>query len=244
MGIKTGYTENVPKNLLPGTQSARIVNVMLEAPPFDASSYYVIVQLEGPDKGLEFEGFLYDKDAPDGPRYKGQIGRVKSSRYTFKDGETKTGRPVYKDEQIARFISNLCFGLGESAKLWLNDVDGKFDTIEDLVEDFNKMLQTTGYTNEYFNFVVASKEYIKDGYTRHDLFFPGYEKGKVFIEKEGIVPSRLIVFNESLHIIKAEPKPAASFEAESGITNQVADDFGVDAGTTADLSADDDDLPF
>lgn len=244
MGIKTSYTPNVPKNLGPGTQSARIISMKLEAPKFDPNGYFVILDLEGPDKGPEFEGFLVDKDNPDGPRYKGQTGRVKSSRYVYTDGTTKTGRAVVRDEQIARFVSNICFAIGEVGINWLSSVDGKFDTVEELVQSFNDMIQQNHITSQYYNFTICSKEYIKDGYTKDDLYFPNYEKGMVFMENPNANPSKLIQFDPTLHVIKAQTPAVSAFEPESGVTQAVADDFSMDEDLSADWSSDDDDLKF
>lgn len=232
MGIKLNYSENVPKNLSPGTQEARISRVALESPAYDASASFVILELEGPDMGSEFEGFLVDKNDVEGPRYKGQVGRVKSSRYAYSDGTTKTGRPVYKDQGIARFVSSLCFELGAEAVSWLNESNEKFDSIEELVEDFNNMLQKTGISSRFYNFTIGAKEYIKDGYVRNDMFFPKYEKGKTFVERKDASPSKLIQFDSNLHIIKAEVKPAEDFESASGVTSDTAEDFNMDSGSS------------
>jgi hypothetical protein len=234
MAIKLNYSENVPKNLLPGTQEARIIRALLESPAYDSNASYVVLELEGPDMGADFEGFLIDKNDVEGPRYKGQVGRVKSARYPYSDGTTKTGRPVYKDQGVARFIASLCFELGPDAINWMQTSNEKFDSIEELVEDFNNMLQISGLTNNYYNFVISAKEYIKDGYTRNDMFFPKYEKGKVFIEKKDANPSKLINFDPNLHIIKAEVKPASNFESASGVTSDTAEDFDM-SSTDSDL---------
>ena len=78
------------KTLSPGEHTVKINSIGLESVSYKAGAYHLILNVEGPDMGSEFEGFLVDKDKPTGPRYKGQIGKVKFGFYPFSDGETKT----------------------------------------------------------------------------------------------------------------------------------------------------------
>ena len=52
------------------------------------------------------------------------------------------------------------------------------------------------------------------GYIGYDLFFPKLERGKVAYELETVKVSKLLPFNESKHIIKAEAKEVKNFPGD------------------------------
>ena len=131
-------TSSSPKKTLsPGEHTVKINSIALESVSYKAGPYHLVLNVEGPNMGPEFEGFLVDKDKPNGARYKGQIGKVKFGFYPFSDGETKTGIKISRDLSILRAIQQLCIA---SNKLeWFEEADGKFATIEEFVKGANTM---------------------------------------------------------------------------------------------------------
>jgi hypothetical protein len=61
----------------PGNQVIKINKITFDQTPYDKDAYNVVLHVESePVKG-EFDGFLVDPNDQDGPRYKGQVGRVR-----------------------------------------------------------------------------------------------------------------------------------------------------------------------
>ena len=97
-----------PKVIQPGNVTCKINSITLDKVPYKEGAYNLNIHLETEDMGSDFEGFLVDKDNPDGPRYKGQIGKVRFSEWPYSDGETKSGIKVSRDIEIVKAISNIC----------------------------------------------------------------------------------------------------------------------------------------
>lgn len=192
------------KTLVPGSQSVKVGAISL-AKGYDVDSLKLIYDLEGPDMGEDFEGFLVNFEDKDGPRHKGQIGRVKASQYDYKDGTTKGGKPVKRDQGILQSLLVLAKALNKEEEL--NALEA--DTIEDFVDGANRVL--VGDT--YINMVIAGKTYEKGGYTKYELFIPYGRDGKYAMEAMGVKDSKLMEFDLALHIIKAKPaEPVEEFE--------------------------------
>ncbi len=207
--IPTGGT-SVPKNLQPGNTVAKINDISLESFTFKEGAYHVILHLEGADRGSDFEGFFINKDRPELGRYKGQVGRVKSSEWAYADGETKSGIKINRDTEILKFISNLC---KEVETDWLEQADGKYNTIEEFVKGFN---QDKPFKDVWFNFCLAGKEYQnKEGYTAYDLFLPKYVKGAVSFETCDKATSKIMRFNEAEHIKRKKVETVAGFDTSA-----------------------------
>lgn len=193
----------VSKTIEPGNVTAKILEVRLEPFTFVENSYHIILELE--TKEIPgFEGFAINKDKPDGPKYKGQVGRVKMSQYAYVDGVTKTGREVSRDTEILRSIKTICEATDTTS--WFNDQDEKHDTIESFVNALNAQKPFRG---ALINFCIGGKEYLsREGYTRYDLFLPRTGKGQVAMERNDVEEgsSRLMSFDANLHVTK---KPGA-----------------------------------
>ena len=199
-------TSSSPKKTLsPGEHTVKINSIALESVSYKAGAYHLILNVEGPDMGSEFEGFLVDKDKPNGARYKGQIGKVKFGFYPFSDGETKTGIKISRDLSILRAIQQLCIA-GNKLE-WFEEADGKFATIEDFV----KAASTIISDDTLFNMCLNGKEYEKNGYINYDLFLPKSSKEAYALESAAASPSKLISYNPELHIKKAKVETVASF---------------------------------
>jgi hypothetical protein len=207
-------TSSSPKKTLsPGENTVKINSIALESVSYKEGAYHLILNVEGPDMGPEFEGFLVDKDKPNGPRYKGQIGKVKFGYYPFADGETKTGIKINRDLSILRAIQQLCIA-GNKLE-WFEEADGKFATIEEFV----KAASTIISDDTTFRMCINGKEYEKNGYINHDLFLPKSSKDAYALESASANPSKLIAYNPELHIKKAKVETVTSFGDPSPFTS-------------------------
>lgn len=199
-------TSRVPKTLTPGEQKVKINSITL-GQGYESGSYNVYLNVEGPDLGTDFEGFFKDSESKSGPRYAGQIGRVRLYPFAYKDGVTKGGTPVSRDQSILKGLVGLSTALGKRA-----EVDAiKANTIEDFVAQASVVL--AGPT--FLNMVLGGKTYEKGGYTQYDLFIPIDKTGKVGFELATVdkAKSKLMVYDASTHIIGGKAAaPVQSFE--------------------------------
>jgi hypothetical protein len=200
---------SVPKVIQPGNRVLKINSVGLEKFPFKDGAYHFIFNVEGPDLGEDFEGFLVDKNDPSKGKHKGQVGKIKASEWAFSDGETKGGVKISRDREILKFMQNLCKQL--DAVKWFETQDNKHDTIEGLVEKFN---EDKLYIDKWLKMCVGGKEYLNgQGYTNHDLFLPKFNSKKVPFELENVpeADSKLILFSEAEHIKKKKTDTVEDF---------------------------------
>lgn len=216
--IKTAGEGGLPKLIQPGNISAKILDVTLESFKYVPESYHIILSLETePIEG--FEGFAIDKDNLSLGHHKGQIGKVKTNEYAYATATTRTGVEINRDIEMLKFLKNLCTALGNKALKWLDDQDGKHNTIESLFEQFNI---DQLYKDVFLNWCVAGKEYTnKNGYKAYELFLPRFEKGKSPFSSEDKKPYELIAFSETTHIKRKESKAVESF----GSDNDIDDSF-------------------
>ena len=199
-------TSSSPKKTLsPGEHTVKINSIGLESVSYKEGAYHLILNVEGPSMGTEFEGFLVDKDKPNGPRYKGQIGKVKFGFYPFSDGETKTGIKISRDLSILRAVQQLC--IAGSKLEWFEEADGKFATIEEFVKGANVVIAD----GTLFNMCINGKEYEKNGYINYDLFLPKSSKEAYALESATSTSKRLISYNPELHIKKVKVENVESF---------------------------------
>ena len=106
--VKTGGG-GLPKTIAPGEHTLRINSAELKRFPFmeTDNGYYFILNVE--TKPIDgFEGFFIDKDDESLGRYAGQIGEVKTNRYYYKDGATKSGIIINRDMELLKQLKNLC----------------------------------------------------------------------------------------------------------------------------------------
>lgn len=217
---------STPKVIQPGNVECKINSITLDSVPYKQGAYHLSLQLETSPLEGDFEGFLVDKDNPDGPRYLGQIGKVKMSEWPYSDGETKSGIKVSRDLEIIKAISNICRHTGTTA--WFEAQDGVHETIEEFVAQLN---QDKPFKDVYVKFCVAGREYMnKAGYMNYDLYLPKQAKGQYNMQKADADSIKLMPFSEELHIKKAKSETVSSFSAGS--------DFDIDVPTTPKVSAD------
>jgi hypothetical protein len=206
-------SKGIPKTIQPGNILAKINSVSLED-GYEDGTYHVILHLEGEDLGAQFEGFFVDKDNPGGARYKGQVGRVKISYYSF--GWEINGTKVDRDEKILGALKNLSVSLGKQEAL--NDIKAR--TIEEFVPLAAKVLSG----ELYINWCIGGREYLgKDSYTKYDLFLPkplyknikkGITQNEFPYEKADIAPasSNLMKFDPARHIVKKKTAAVSNFQ--------------------------------
>jgi len=205
--VNLGGGSGTSKTLLPGNTVAKINSVALEDFKFKEGGYHLVLNLEGVEQPEPFEGFYIDKDNPDLGRYKGLIGKVRTSEWAYADGTTKTGITVSRDNDIMAAIKRLCMTINQEQ--WFADQDEKHDTIEDFVKAFNK---DAPFKDTWLYFCLAGKEYTnKGGYPSFDLYLPKFAKGFVPYELSDSESDKVITFDPAVHIKKIEPKAVENF---------------------------------
>lgn len=218
--IKTGGG-STPKTLQPGNHVITINAVELEEFKFKPGAYHLILHCEGEDLGADFEGFFIDKTNESLGRHKGQVGRIKAAEYAFADGTTKSGIAVSRDQDMLKFLKNLCIEL--DCLKWLEDQDGKHATIESLVTKFN---EDKPFKGKWMSTCIAGKEYLnKEGYTNYDLFFPKFSKNGVPFEAANKSKSRVTIFDDKEHIRKKAVENVQGFDGDKGDSPAVSSDF-------------------
>jgi len=214
------------KVIQPGNVTCKINSVTLDKVPYKEGAYNLNIHLETSSLGDDFEGFLVDKDNPTGPRYSGQIGRVRYSEWPYSDGETKSGIKVFRDAEILKAIQTICRETG--SMVWFDAQDNLHETIESFVEQFDK---DKPFKDFYLNFCVAGREYLnKAGYVNYDLYLPRAAKGQLTMQKANADVYKVMTFSDADHIKKAKTESVASFSSGS--------DDDLDVPTTSRVSAD------
>jgi hypothetical protein len=200
--------EGVAKTLKPGNVSAKINSIKLEPIKWKEGAYNIVLNLEGPDLGDDFEGFQIDKDRPELGKARGQVGRVKADKWPFSDGTTKSGIVIERDVEMLKFIKSLCRSIGKLN--WFEGVDNKYDTIEDFIKAFDN---DAPFRNVWLNWCICGKEYTgKGGYTNYDLYLPKATKQGIPFEMEQVESGKVIQFNPEVHIEKERKSaPVESF---------------------------------
>jgi hypothetical protein len=213
----------LPKTITPGNHVLKINSIELEEFKFIPGAFHLMLHVEtAPIDG--FEGFYIDKDNESLGRHAGQVGKVKASMYAFADGVTKGGIKIERDKSLMLFLKSLCNNLGISQ--WFESQDDLHATIDDFVIAFNK---SAPFKDIYLNFCVAGREYVdKNGYTNYNLYLPKADKGKyAFSEVED---GRVLIYNEALHLKKAETKEVKNFgdDDDLSMTPRTSSDFSLD----------------
>tara|TARA_R110002167_G_scaffold46546_3_gene138759 strand:+ start:1189 stop:1872 length:684 start_codon:yes stop_codon:yes gene_type:complete len=192
------------KTITPGKNTLKINSINLKRYPFMDSDEGYFLLLNTETKPIEgFEGFLKNPDDESKGRYDGQIGTVKTNRYYYKNGQTKSGIKISRDMEILKQLKSLCRASG--CIDWFDEADGKYNTIEEFVTAFDT---DKPFEDIWFNIIVAGKEFERktSSYVGYDLFFPKGKKGMTVIEAEGAKESKLMTFNEDDHWTKLQPK--------------------------------------
>ena len=211
--VKTGGGASTPKNLQPGNHTVTVNNVNVEEFPFKPGALHILIHVEGPAIEDEtFQGWQIDRNDPSKGTHAGQIARVKAGEYAFADGVTKGGREVKRDDDMLRFLKNLCLEI--DCLSWFEEQDGKHSTIQSLMDAFSS---DKPFKGKEINVCLAGKEYTnKAGYTDFDIFFPKFSKSGVPFEGTTKAKSRIIQFDEKEHVKKKAVDNVPSFGNDSG----------------------------
>ena len=102
-----GYGSTQSKTLEPGNVTCKLNGIVLEdASRFKPGACNLVLYLEGPDLGKEFEGFFLNKEDESLGRYKGAVSRIKASDWPFSDNTTKGGVEILRDNEILKFLKS------------------------------------------------------------------------------------------------------------------------------------------
>jgi hypothetical protein len=104
--VKTGG-DFTPKNIEPGNVKAKIFKVELDQPPFllDDKGYFLLLHLETEKPNEEFVGFHTVFGDDSSPTFEGQTGKVKASRWAYKDATTPKGVEISRDKEMMKLLS-------------------------------------------------------------------------------------------------------------------------------------------
>lgn len=232
-GVRKSF---VSKEIKPGNVVSKINAIDIkksDAPKTPGINEYTItLHLESKPLGDGFVGFDKVFGDPSKGQFEGQTVKCKATEYpikTFswvdkKDGTQKTKTDV---ELVLDFIQKICDVYKSN---WLQEVNGKFNTLEELVTGFNR---EKFYKNKYMSFLIAATEKINaKGYTVYYCFFPDYRTAKTIMGIEGALVTK---FDPEVHIKKDKNAVQQSETLTSG-----ADDDDILDTTIAET--DDDDL--
>lgn len=208
---------SIAKVIFPGQHKVKLNSLELKRFNFMESEggYYLIMNVETAPIGGDFEGFFLDPNDESKGRYAGQVGQVKTNKYFYKDNTLPSGVTINRDEEIIKQIKNLC--VEADCLNWLVSVDGKFNTIEELVDGFNN---DKPFGDKYFNMTIGGKEYLnKQNHYNYDLFLPKYKKGFTLYESADAKNSKLLPYSETEHVQKAENTTVEGFSSGNDVLN-------------------------
>lgn len=199
-----------------GNQKVKINSITFDQTPYDKDAYNVVLHVESEPVGGEFEGFLVDPNDANGPRYKGQVGRIRLSPYPFKDATLPSGREVKRDTEVLKSM------------IYLSEVLNKRDDLDmieaDTIEEFMKSADSVLSGDTFINACVGGREWEnKEGYINYDLFLPRNSRDGVSLEALDVENSRLYKFSKEDHVRELKKtQTTSSFEPAS---SNAGDDF-------------------
>lgn len=202
-GNTGGGTGFIQKSLQPGIAKCVIHGIKLEKATFikERDGYFLTLSLEGPEQqGGAFEGFPKVFGNNGGEKFKGQQSFVKSSTWDYYDGKTGNGYECSVQDSVLGFLQELCAELGITK--WLTSINGKYDTIQEIVQAFDREKPFAGI---WINYLLGSRVYQnKGGYDAHDLhLIHSSKEGKGFCGDL----AQVLPFNKNKHIYRPKPKP-------------------------------------
>jgi len=217
----TEPTGNVSKMLDLGTHFATVTGVRLEVGKNNPDGYNVVVGLEGPDMGDEFQGFDIDRNNQAMGKHRGQIADVRNGSWPFST-YTFQGREILRDTSVFNYASNLAKQLGRMDALVASKKTA--ETIEDYVELVNEFcVGATGL------FTIAGETYTKaDGKTGTSRYFPKPDNKQYPFAAAGSPedkPEHFQWYEEAKHLIKRDGGDSSSSTgttSASGATHQPA----------------------
>ena len=216
MSAGTGGTKPV---IGTGNHKVKINSITFDQTPYDADAFNITLHIEGEPVEGEFNGFLKDMNNPNGPRYEGQVGRVRFSPYPFKDATLNNGNEISRDTEVLKAMVFLSEVVNKRTEL--DAIEAA--TIEDFMVKCNTALSNTGYINA----CLGAREWEnKEGYVNNDLFLPKRTRQGSPLEALETEGSNLLTFdkmdkNHFRAMVKSVAPTTTSFEPAAG----AGDDF-------------------
>ena len=201
----------ISKSLEPGVKKCKVLEITLDELPYgkERKEYSLTLKLES--EAIEgFTGFPTIFGDNNSPKHKGQVGKVKSSRYGLYTGTSPNGYEQNLDSDVLSFLKDLATELGI---LPYFVALGEFPDIFSLVKRVN---QEGAFKDIYINFCLNSRKWINNkGYSQNDLFLPRSGKtGKAFAGDL----AKVLAFDSATMVIA----PKAKSELKDGFTTEPA----------------------
>ena len=196
-----------------GNQKIKINSITFDQTPYDMDAYNITLNVESEPMGGDFNGFLKDVNNPSGPRFEGQVGRVRFSPYPFKDTSLPNGNEIIRDNEVLKAMIFLSETVNKREEL--DSIEAS--TIEEFMSKASGICSNTGYINA----CLGAREWEnREGYVNNDLFLPKRTRMGIPLEALDVEDSKLTVFDktDSNHFrpfIKKEPAVVNSFEPSS-----------------------------
>tara|TARA_R110000765_G_scaffold5492_2_gene17222 strand:+ start:5271 stop:5936 length:666 start_codon:yes stop_codon:yes gene_type:complete len=188
-----------------GNHKLKINSISFDQTPYDKEAYNINLHVETEPVEGEFQGFLTDHKNPKSKRYKGQVGRVRFSQYSYQNKVLPNGVSLKRDESALKAMVFLADTLGIRDELDM--IESK--TIFEFMDACSKLFKNSAY----LNMCIAGREWEnKAGYINLDLFLPKRSREETPIETLDAEESKLIKFNEGKHIIRLVKKTVEKFE--------------------------------
>tara|TARA_R100000951_G_scaffold10387_2_gene8863 strand:+ start:546 stop:1220 length:675 start_codon:yes stop_codon:yes gene_type:complete len=196
-----------------GNQKIKINSITFDQTPYDMDAYNITLHVESEPMGGDFNGFLKDVNNPSGPRFEGQVGRVRFSPYPFKDTTLPNGNEISRDNEVLKAMIFLSETVNKREELDAIEAS----TIEDFMSKASIICSNTGYMNA----CLGAREWEnREGYVNNDLFLPKRNRMGVPLEALDVENSNITIFDktDSNHFrpfIKKEAAAVNSFEPSS-----------------------------
>ena len=196
-----------------GNQKIKINSITFDQTPYDMDAYNITLHVESEPMGGDFNGFLKDVNNPNGPRFEGQVGRVRFSPYPFKDTTLPNGNEIIRDNEVLKAMIFLSETVNKREELDAIEAS----TIEEFMSKASGICSNTGYINA----CLGAREWEnREGYVNNDLFLPKRTRMGIPLEALDVEDSKLTVFDktDSNHFrpfAKKEPTVVNSFEPSS-----------------------------
>jgi hypothetical protein len=203
-----------------GNHKVKINSISFDKTPYDANAYNIILHVETEPITGDFQGFLKDMNKPDGPRYEGQVGKVRYSPYPYKDTTLPSGKEISRDTEVMKAMIFLAEALDKRAGLDAIQAN----TIEEWMVKCDKLL--SGPT--YVNVCLGAREWENtEGYVNNDLYLPKISKEGVPVEALDVEKSKLLIFdsNNTNHLRKIDKKNSPTTSQFEPASTGSGDDF-------------------
>tara|TARA_R110000782_G_scaffold50974_1_gene110109 strand:+ start:1247 stop:1921 length:675 start_codon:yes stop_codon:yes gene_type:complete len=188
-GMSAGSGKEKPV-MGPGNQIVKINSISFDVTPYAADAFNIMLHVESEPMDGEFQGFLLDPNNSNGPRYAGQVGRVRFSQYPYKDAVLPNGNEISRDTEVMKAMIFLSEQIGKRTEL---------DAIQaNTIEDFMAKCNTVLSGPTYLNVCLGTREWEnKEGYINNDLYLPKMSKAGIPLESIDVENSRLLIYNTS-----------------------------------------------